>query len=196
MSSTSTRLKGLALATLILTAAPAAAQFNCLPSCAADDSRLLAVSAGASFQTLSDPVLDLTFTVPAGTASFQVGIFDGDAIGGVLAPVPDLHWDTGNPGTLPVFEYVLFADPSASVSGTQVVAGPFIGASFNNPANQLPDNDWFDFTVTTGPEAQTATGDYVYRLHIELMNPTTATVLNGFKVRTARTTASTTLSWL
>ena len=158
-----------------------------LPSCDPTDSRLLLIVNGDGFRTLSDPTLDLTFIVPAGTPSFEIGIFDGDVLSGTL---PDLHWDTGNPGVVgfnvPVFEYTVFADPRADVSGTQVVAGPFIGSSFMNPANDLPDNAWFDIPILTGPEAQTSTGDYFYRLRIELMNPDAMTqVANGFKVRTS-----------
>ena len=66
-----------ALALCAILAAPAAAQFNCFPSCAETDGRFLAI-AGTGLITLSDTVLEIELSVPAGTASFELGIFDGD----------------------------------------------------------------------------------------------------------------------
>ena len=172
------------LVTLLLPATAAAQPFNCLPSCATDDGRSLAIAAGGNFQTLSDPVLDLTFVVPAGTSSFEIGVFDGDAQGVFPASDGLRHWDSGNPGLpapggiptfperVPIFEYTVFADPNANVSGTQVVAGPFIGTSDLGSGDML-NNAWFDIPINTGPEAQSASGDFVYRLRIELKNPDT-----------------------
>ncbi len=153
----------------------ATAQFNCFPTCDIDDGRFLVIAAGDAFRTLSDPTLDLTFIVPAGTASFDIGIFDGDILDsdGLGA----FHWDTGASG---VFEYTVFADPDFNVSGSLAIVGPL---STTTPG-LFPDNDWVDFTITTGPEAQTANGDYVYRLRIEILNPETTVALNAFKVRT------------
>ena len=162
------------------------AGFNCLPSCDVDDGRFLAITTGAAFLSLSDPILDLSFTAPAGTASFEIGIFDGDARSG---PAGDRHWDAGNPGVgafaAPIFEYTLYADPGNNVDGTEVVAGPFIGTSFLGTGNDLADNTWCNLAVTTGPEAQAANGDYVYRLRVEIVNPGTTQISNSFKVRTS-----------
>ncbi len=189
------RLSVLIAAVFVLAVTSSAtAQYKCLPSCAADDSRLLVISAGPNFRTMSDPTLDLSFFVPAGTTSFEVGIFDGDA----QAKSVDLsqHWDAGiagpsDPSTLvdpdpfavPVFQFTVLADPEGTVTGTQVVQGPFKGSSSLGP-NELPDNEWFNVTITTGTEAQTTAGDFRYRLHVELVNPVGTQIANGFKVRT------------
>ncbi|MCB1057370.1 MAG: choice-of-anchor A family protein, partial [Acidobacteria bacterium] len=142
--------------------------FRCLPSCAADDARFLAVASGASLATLSETSLDIEVGAPAGSTSFQFGIFDGDADAGA----GDRNWDVGSG----LFEYTLYADPLRDGTGTEVVAGPFSSGS-------LPNNDWFDVTVNTGPEAQAPSGHFFYRLSIESLDESSV-VLNSFKVRT------------
>ena len=52
---------------LALPASVAAQPFNCLPTCDVDDGRFLVIAAGDEFRTMSDPTLDLTFVIPAGT---------------------------------------------------------------------------------------------------------------------------------
>ena len=163
-------------------------QFNCLPSCDSTDSRMLLVANGDGFKTLIEPGLDLTLIVSPETEVFEIGIFDGDAQAGEL---PDLHWDTGNPGVagapIPQFEYSIFADPAGDGSGTHRVAGPFVGSSFLNAANVMPDNAWFDILIATGAEAQTRRGDFRYRLRVDLTSPKDTLIANGFKVRTSET---------
>jgi len=178
------------LALIVTFGDPAATQgqFNCLPSCDPTDSRMLLVANGDGFKTLIEPGLDLTLIVSPDTEVFEIGIFDGDAQAGVL---PDLHWDTGNPGVagapVPEFEYTIFADPVGDGSGTHRVAGPFVGSSFLNPANVMPDNAWFDVSIATGKEAQTRRGDYRYRLRVDLTSSKETLIANGFKVRTTET---------
>jgi len=50
-------------------------KFKCLPTCDVTDGRFLALS-GQGLQTLSPPDLYLEISVPAGSTSFDVGIFD------------------------------------------------------------------------------------------------------------------------
>ena len=98
---------------LALWAQPALAQLRCFPSCSTTDGRFLVVASGTGLVTLSDDQLDLEIGIAAGTSSFQVGVFDGDAgDGGALA-----HWDFGS---VP-YEYTLYADPLANGAGTTVV---------------------------------------------------------------------------
>jgi len=157
-------------------AAPATAQpYNCLPSCSSVDGRFLAVANGTGFVTLSEPVLDLEISVPAGTTNFSVGVFDGDSRGVDATLTP--HWDLGTAGA--IFTYTLYADPLGNRTGTTVV--PLGGLPFQS-STTMPDNGWIDFTVNTGAAAQAPSGNYFYLLRIQLTAP--AVTLNAFKVRT------------
>ncbi|MDY7092237.1 MAG: SdrD B-like domain-containing protein, partial [Acidobacteriota bacterium] len=138
---------------------------RCLPSCAADDGRFLAVAAGAALVTLSDSSLDVQMASPGDLASFSVGVFDGDA------NAANGNWDIGSAP----YTYTLYADASRDGSDPTVVAGPFTSAS-------MPNNGWFDFTVVNHPAAQTPSGNYFYRLRVENQDPA-LTVLNSFKLR-------------
>src|ERR1044071_9032927 len=158
------RRLGLALALLALCALPAAAATTkCLPSCNVSDGRFLAI-AGSNLITLSDTTLNLEISVPAGTTSFTIGVFDGD--GAELDAFGATHWDTG---TTAPFRYTLYADPTADGTGTTPVelapGFPFVDS------NTMPDNDWIDFTIATSPAAATPGGNFFYRLAIELTDP-------------------------
>lgn len=150
------------------------AGYTCLPSCDPADGRFLAI-AGINLVTLSDPLLDLIIVVPAGSAGFELGVFDGD--GTELDTLGIAHWDVGSPAD---FEYTLYADPLADGSGTTVVelapGQPMI------PSSAMLDNDWSDFTVANHPAAEAPSGNYIYRLEIELLD-VGFTTLNNFKVR-------------
>ncbi|HEX7185265.1 MAG TPA: SdrD B-like domain-containing protein [Thermoanaerobaculia bacterium] len=179
-------LGGLLVAVALLGGAPATAQsLHCLPTCSSVDGRFLAVANGSTLVSLSGANLELQISVPAGTTSFQLGFFDGDARGVDLMGVS--HWDNG---FLSVFNYTLIADPIGDRSGTTVIellpGMPFI------PSTIMPDNDWIDFTVVTGPEAQSPSGNFFYRLQIELTAPS-LTVANALKVRTSAMVSGTAL---
>src|SRR5437764_606655 len=178
----SLKLKNALLAMLVvalglLAAFPANAQtFNCLPSCSSVDARFLAIANGLGFVTLSDPSLDLEISVPAGTTTFTVGVFDGDDRGTSGSPVAG-HWDSGTAAT---FSYTLYADPNRTHSTATVV--PLSGNS-QVLSTAMPDNAWLDLNVTAGPSAQAPSGNYYYLLRIQLQNLSIAT-LNAFKIRT------------
>ncbi|MBW8873571.1 MAG: carboxypeptidase regulatory-like domain-containing protein [Acidobacteria bacterium] len=159
----------------LLSAFPADAQvFKCLPSCDPQDARFLAIANGAGFITLSDPSLDLEISVPAGTTTFTVGVFDGDDKDGAGGG----HWDSGSPAT---FSYTLYADPNRNHSTATVVQ---LQPGFpSTPSTSMPDNAWIDFTITTDPSAKSPSGNYYYLLRIQLQSLSIAT-LNAFKVRT------------
>jgi hypothetical protein len=158
-----------------LSALPVDAQiFSCLPSCSAQDARFLAIANGVGFITLSEPTLDLEVSVPAGTAIFTVGVFDGDdrgTSGGVG------HWDSGAAAT---FSYTLYADPDRAHSMSTVVP---LSGSPSVLSTSMPDNAWIDFSIQTGASAQAPSGNYFYLLRIQLQSLTIATV-NAFKIRT------------
>jgi hypothetical protein len=152
---------------------------RCLPTCDVTDGRFLAI-AGSNFQTLSSPDLDLEISVPAGTTSFQVGVFDGDG-GEYQSDGFTANWDSG---VTAEFEYSLIADPLADGTGTdsvELAPGQRVVSS-----SIMPDNEWIDFTVQTGPEAQAPSGSYFYVFRIRLVDRS-LTTLNAFKVRSSAT---------
>ncbi len=57
---------GALLALLLTGAAWGQVTYNCLPSCASNDARFLAIANGAGFVTLSQPTLDLELSDPEG----------------------------------------------------------------------------------------------------------------------------------
>ena len=134
--------------------------YNCLPTCISADGRFLAIANGAGLVTLSQPTLDLEISVPAGTTSFTVGVFDGDARG-VDGPVIP-HWEPGSPAT---FTYTLYADPQPRPRRRTWFRSP---ASPSVLSTTMPDNAWIDFTVTTNPAAKAPSGNYFYLLRIQL----------------------------
>lgn len=155
--------------------------FVCLPTCNVTDGRFLTLAAGPALITLSDPVLNLQIAVPADATSFTLGIFDGD--GTESDGSGAFHWDGGFPAP---FEYTLFADPAADGSGTTVVEMEPGSPSISSTA--MPDNAWRDFTITPGTAAQAPSGNYFYRLKIELTDLLTTT-LNNFKIRASNALA-------
>jgi hypothetical protein len=175
-------LGGIAL--LAWGAAPAAASLKCLPTCDVTDGRFLAI-AGSGFDTLSPSEMDLSIAVPAGSASFDLGIFDGD--GGEYDLFGDANWDAG---LTALFSYALYADPNAD--GTGLVPVDLAPGSPVILSPGMPDNGWIDFTVSTGPAAQSPSGNYFYVLKVTLVNPALVT-LNSFKVRSSATLSGLTL---
>ena len=167
----------------MLAAAPAAG-YRCLPTCDPTDGRFMAI-AGTGFDTLSPPELDLSIAVPAGATSFDIGIFDGD--GGEFDPFGDANWDAG---VTALFSYSLFADPNAD--GTGLVPVDLAPGSPVILSPTLPDNQWTDFTVATGPAALSPSGNYFYVLKVRLEDPSLVT-LNSFKVRSTATLSGLTL---
>ena len=177
----SVKWKVCALTCLVLAAAwlggsPAAAQFKCMPTCSSTDARFLAVASGPLLITLSEPTLDLEVAVPAGTTSFTVGVFDGDARGLDGSGIP--HWDTGTAAT---FTYTLYADPTRTRSTSTPV--DLLPGFPTVPSTSMPDNAWIDFPVNTGVNAQAPSGHYFYFLRIQLSS-LSVTILNAFKIRT------------
>jgi phosphotransferase system IIB component len=154
-----------------LLAAPAAeAQFKCFPSCSTTDAKFLVIASGPLLVTLSDTTLDIELAVPAGTSSFQVGLFDGDSGGA--------SWDAG--GTIP-YSYTLYADPLAAGSTATIIE--MLPGFPSISSLTMPDNAWIDYTVNTTADALSPSGNYFYRLHIELLD-TSVNSLNSFKLRT------------
>ncbi len=150
--------------------------FTCLPTCDPTDGRFLAVA--SDFVTLSDPDLELQLAVPAGTTTFSIGIFDGDA-GEIQASTGESRWDSGAVPT--PFEYTLLADPLGDGSGATIIellpGQPSIASSL------LPNDDWANFAINTTAVAQSPSGNFFYRLRIVNLMPSVP-VVNAFKIRT------------
>jgi protocatechuate 3,4-dioxygenase beta subunit len=168
----------------MLPQAAEAQSVRCLPTCNVTDGRFLAI-AGSNLQTLSPPDLNLSIAVPAGADSFQIGIFDGD--GGEYDNEGNANWDSGSTA---LFEYTLSADPFGDGTGTLQVE--LLPGQLNVHSNEMPDNQWADFTIPTAPEALTPSGHYFYVLRIRLMDPS-QTTLNALKIRTSAVLSGLTL---
>src|SRR3989442_10865 len=128
---------GLLLACLLAGSAWGQTTYNCLPTCDSTDARFLAIANGTGLITLSQPTLDLEISVPKGTTTFTVGVFDGDARG--VDGTGVAHWDTGSAAT---FSYTLYADKNRDHAAAVVV--PLSGSS-SVLSTSMPDNAWIDF---------------------------------------------------
>ncbi|MEO6192503.1 MAG: SdrD B-like domain-containing protein, partial [Thermoanaerobaculia bacterium] len=166
---------GALLALLLTGSAWGQVTYNCLPSCDPTDARFLAIANGTGLITLSQPTLDLEISVPKGTTTFTVGVFDGDAKG--LDGAGLSHWDTSAAAT---FSYALYADPNRDHAAT--IVAPLSGAP-SVLSTSMPDNAWSDYTVNATPSAKAPSGNYFYLLRIQLTTPAVVT-LNAFKIRT------------
>jgi hypothetical protein len=157
---------------------------RCLPTCNVADGRFLAI-ASQNLITLSESNLDLQISVPADATSFSIGVFDGDMRGFDASGVS--HWDTGFAAT---YEYSLYAD--AAANGTGTIPIPLTTGSVSVLSTSMPDNNWIDFSVSTGPDARTPSGNYFYRLNVRLL-PTALQTQNAFKIRTSAVLSGMTL---
>ncbi len=157
-------------------AQPAEGQLKCFPSCSSTDGRFLVIASGTGLVTLSEERLEVQFAVPAGVASFTLGVFDGD--GGGLDGTGKRHWDLG--ANIP-YSYTLYADPLADGSGTTIVdmsPGVPVTSSLT-----MPSNAWADYPINTSVDAQSPSGNYFYRLEIVLLDNSLSSY-NAFKLRT------------
>ena len=150
-----------------------------LPSASTNDGRMLAV-AGLPQATLAGTPTQFEFASPANQGTIQIGIFDGDTGGS--------HWDIGPTQLI----YTLYADPRANGSATGGVIGtwkgndanPTSGSGWVASSANMPDNDWWNLTVTNTPAALSPDGkNYFYHMHVEIEDITTNTN-SAFKVRT------------
>jgi hypothetical protein len=144
--------------------------YTCLPTCGTTDGKFLSI-AGDDLQTLAGDGVLLRIRVPAGTASFEVGFFDGDSGG---------TWDLPGAGGVPL-DFTLYEDPDGD--GVGPVAGYWSGSS-------LPDNAWSSAIVSTSSGAQLPSGAFDYALEIRSTNFTAPSNWSNFKVRTSGSLAT------
>jgi len=151
------------------TAGPEGGQ-TCLPTCAENDGKFLSL-VGEDMASFGGEEIVLWITVPGDWGSFEVGFFDGDAgrdnAGNVN--VRGGNWDS----TTTESTYTLYADPVRNGVGNEQVA---VWSS-----SGMPNNAWFNATVSTGANARTPNGDFAYRL--ELTRPVEGVGINALKVR-------------
>src|SRR3990172_793830 len=85
----------------------AVSTYACLPTCSESDAHFLAL-AGSGLSTFAGDTVAIELAAPAGAASVDIEIFDGDTSG---------TWDSGTTASM----YELFADPTADGTGTTSV---------------------------------------------------------------------------
>jgi hypothetical protein len=139
---------------------------TCMPTCSATDGRFLSVTEGAGFATLTPAVMNIRIVIPAGTESFQLGIFDGDALTFLISS----NWDTGFPT---LFTYTVKIDPDEDNNGPPV---------FEELSTNLPNNAWADFTLPTHNLARNADGDFVYTLTAKAIEPLPKPIINPMNI--------------
>ncbi len=166
----------------------AAGPYTYFPTASTTDARMLNVS-GSGLVTLAGQSTDIEFSVPAGTLTFEIGIFDGDNGKdnlGNLNPSGG-HWDVGTSETYFQFD----ADPSGIGSGPLTSIATWNGNAANTSSglwstaqSGMPDNDWWNVTVQTSAAAQSYPGGpYFYHMHVSMADPN-STSANSFKLRT------------
>ena len=189
--------------------------YSYFPTASVTDGRMLAV-AGEGLSTLANTKNEIRIVVSAGLPSFDIGFFDGDtgkdSTGAIN--VSNGHWDSGPSQAI----YSLYADPAGDGSGAEVASNligswtgndpnPLIDPNHSNPlwsvaaesnsqppSPTMPDNDWWDVTVTPSAAAKSSGGAYVYTLVTSLQDPATATE-SCFKLRSTAIMGISPLTW-
>ncbi len=142
------------------------AQYVALPTSDVGDGKFLCIAGNRVSGGIGNQKVVLWFNIPAGTATFNVAVFDGDQGG---------YWDiTYNDPDVSVWR--LYADPQKSPSGGQLVD--------SWTSEEMLDNAWYTRSVAVSDAARSPSGNYFYRLEVMWQNPATSDDLNGFKVGT------------
>jgi uncharacterized protein YegL len=162
--------------------------YYCMPTCTETDGRFL-VMPGESVASFGGARIVLWIEAPPGSASFDVGIFDGDSGRDSEGNInmSGGNWDDTETNTT----YTLYADPVRDGTGMTVV-GQWQGNDSNptaDPTNgwwtasseTMPNNAWYDITVKNMAAAQNPNGNYYYRF--EATRPVEGGGANAFKLR-------------
>ncbi|MCB9753336.1 MAG: hypothetical protein H6713_25630 [Myxococcales bacterium] len=150
---------------------------RCIPSCAVDDSRVLAISTTGT-GTIAD--IDMSFLVIADgdVRDLEVFIFDGDTADTDADGLH--HWDLGSPQLAPQLAYKLYELPNADGTGAALV--------LTESSVGMPDNAWHPLSTPVSESARRSDGRYYYRLDVEITDPQAHGVA-GFKVGTRADTS-------
>lgn len=149
-----------------LQAAPDPGAFVCLPTCAENDGKFLAVTAQGT-NSLAGTDIFVSLSAPPTSPQLSLGVFDGET-GGM--------WD--NAASTPL-QFDVFIDPLGDGTGAVPVnlVQSVAGAS-------LPDNAWAEIGIVTDVSAQACVGcPFKYILRISSLNPA-ASGTTYFKIRT------------
>jgi hypothetical protein len=143
---------------------------------------------GAPLETLAGQPVFVRIRVPAGTAQFELGIFDGDTgkdNTGALNPEAG-NWDVGTSS----IQYRLFVDanldgtPDGAAVATFDGNGPNAsGGAATIPVATMPNNDWWTAFISTAGTPAATGGGFAYLLEAQVTAPG-ANVVSNFKVRT------------
>jgi len=142
---------------------PASNGYTAFPSTDPDDGKFMAV-AGEGMSTLAGIAVIAFIGVPAGSASFEVGIFDGDTTN---------HWDLEGPGS--TLNYRLYRDPLKNGATGSLLA--------QWTSDNALDDAWYTRAFNVDDGAKAPSGNYFYRLEANWANPNSQS-FNNFKIRT------------
>ena len=151
--------------------------YVCLPNCATSDARNF-IFTGQGQDSFIDNAILFALSSPEGSATIEIGIFDGDdgiSQGGVFS-----DWDLFESN----IRVTLYADPTGQGEQT-IMLGQWSGnGTFgNNNGNPMPDNDWFNIVIINSLQAVSPNGNYRYTLLIDAETVTNQS-RNSFSVRT------------
>ncbi len=152
-----------------LAAAPAVGGYSCLPTCSETDGRMFSL-AGSGLATVVGGQRLFRIAAANGTASFEIGFFDGET--GGTWDLPRIAPPEGD------LTFELFTDPDADGVGDTLV--------WSGMGSSMTDNGWYDVTVNPDASAQVPSGNYFYVLRIageDLDQPAATGVWSNFKVR-------------
>lgn len=146
--------------------------YTCLPTCAEDDGKFLAV-VGENMSSLGGIKIVTWIAVPGNAEKYQIGIFDGDSgkdnTGAINFKAG--NWDNSTTETT----YTLYADPLKDGSGTVVIG------EWHGNQDPMPNNDWYDIELAKSESAKGPSGHYFYRF--EAYRPVEGRGTNAFKLR-------------
>jgi hypothetical protein len=146
--------------------------YTCLPSCAPDDGKFLAIS-NLGMSTFAGEKVVVWVGVPGNKTSFDLGIFDGDSGKDSTGKINFTmgNWDDG----VTEATYTLYADPLKDGKGTTAVK------TWRGNTDAMPNNDWFNQTINNVEAAKAPSRHYFYRL--EIVQATVGRGSNAFKLR-------------
>jgi hypothetical protein len=131
--------------------------YTCLPTCPKDDGKFLVISNLGQASFAGEKVV-LWIGVPGNKTSFELGIFDGDSGKDSTGQVNiwNGNWDDGSTEAT----YTLYADPLKNGKGTTAIK------TWRGNTDNLPNNDWFNQTITNVDAAKAPSRHYFYRLEV------------------------------
>ncbi|MBN1891009.1 MAG: hypothetical protein JW850_23635 [Thermoflexales bacterium] len=149
--------------------------YSCMPTCAENDGKFISLP-GEDMASFGGESAVFWVSVPGDYAnnSFSLGFFDGDSGKNTNGDLTPTSWASGNwDNTTTKCTYTLYADPVKDGKGTQQIA--------QWTSDEMPNNAWFDITLTNVEAAKAPSGHYFYR--IELSRPVQGYGINALKLR-------------